>query len=160
MTYDICGLSQELIQRDISNNNNYFGTRAIPGEPPPSYVTINDIGQQTPYMTQNDIQNQIDMLPPINNNNAPTGVINTYLSYINDFYQRQIASIYKENSKYKNQTLEYDNQILSGNPAIKLNKFFVYDSSVNNTYTCEPSITGNDKFKYCGPSSYYSEFVP
>ena len=54
-----------------------------------------------------------------------------------------------------NQELVFDNNTLD----TKESTFFVYDDSNNDiSYECQPSVTGNSKFKSCGPPAYYTEF--
>ena len=87
---------------------------------------------------------------------APTGVIDQYLRAINGFYEKQMANMLGPRTHAVNQQLVFENNGLQ----TKESTFFVYDNEVNNEYECRPSITGNDKFKTCGPSAYYSEFKP
>ena len=85
---------------------------------------------------------------------APTGVIDQYLRAINGFYEKQIASMLGPRTHAVNDQLVFENDGLE----TKKSTFFVYENEPNNEFECQPSITGEDKFKYCGPSAYYSEF--
>lgn len=87
---------------------------------------------------------------------APTGVIDQYLRAINGFYEKQMANMLGPRTHAVNQQLVFENDGLQ----TKESTFFVYENDVNNEYECQPSITGNDKFKTCGPAAYYSEFKP
>ena len=111
-----------------------------------SYTTIQD-NKQRSYPSMQDFEMELKNLPPINSSdNVPTSVINTYLTAINGFYEKQFANMIGAQAHAVPQTLQFDNDGLSS----KTNTFFVYDGTKNNKYTCQPSITGNDKFKYCG----------
>jgi len=111
-----------------------------------SYTTMQD-NKQRLYPSMQDFEMELKNLPPLNKSgNVPTSVINTYLTAINGFYEKQFANMIGAQSHAVPQTLQFDNDGLSS----KTNTFFVYDGTKNNTYDCEPSITGNDKFKYCG----------
>jgi hypothetical protein len=87
---------------------------------------------------------------------APTGVIDQYLRAINGFYEKQMSNMLGPKTHAVNQQVVFENDGL----ATKESSFFVYDNEANNDYECQPSITGNDKFKNCGPSAYYSDFKP
>ena len=87
---------------------------------------------------------------------APTGVIDQYLHAINGFYEKQMSNMLGPRTHAVNQQVVFENDGLK----TKESTFFVYDNEPNNDYECQPSITGNDKFKTCGPSAYYSEFKP
>lgn len=88
--------------------------------------------------------------------NAPVGVINQYLNAINGFYERQISNMMGPKTHTPNNQLVFENDNLE----IKTPTFFKYETDPNNEYECQPSITGNDKFKDCGPTAYYTEFKP
>jgi predicted MPP superfamily phosphohydrolase len=89
--------------------------------------------------------------------------------FLEDYFQ-QFNNISFLNNNYE----IYDNYCFIGttlwskivNPTYEINDiysirtmkptFFTYDNtSNNNTYQCENSITGNSAFKYCGPAAYY-----
>ena len=74
----------------------------------------------------------------------------------NAFYEKQFNSLIGPRTHVVHETLQFDNDSLSTKPST----FFVYDASINTDFDCEPSVTNHDKFKYCGPSSYYTEFKP
>jgi hypothetical protein len=113
------------------------------------YTTMQDY-KQRPYPSRDDFEMELKNLPPLNSSgNVPVSVINTYLTAINGFYEKQLAGMIGPRTHAVPQTLQFDNDSLTTKPST----FFVYDASSNNTYDCEPSITGNDKFKYCGPPS-------
>ena len=87
---------------------------------------------------------------------APVGVINQYLSAINGFYEKQIRTMLGPQIHTVNKQPVFENDNLK----IKESTFFVYENDPNNTYECQESVTGNDKFKNCGPPAYYTEFKP
>ena len=97
---------------------------------------------------------RLQNVPP--GGNAPVGVINQYLNAINGFYERHIANMLGPKTHTLNNQLVFENDNLE----IKTPTFFKYETDPNNTYECQPSITGNDKFKDCGPTAYYTEFKP
>lgn len=88
--------------------------------------------------------------------NAPVGVINQYLNAINGFYERHISNMLGPKTHTPNNQLVFENDNLE----IKTPTFFKYETDPNNKYECQPSITGNDKFKDCGPTAYYTDFKP
>ena len=136
-------------QTDLQNlqNNNYFD---VDSNAP--YTTMQD-NIQRPYPSRQDFEMELKNLPQVNSNdNVPASVINTYLNSINSFYEKQLANINND----RNQSIQFDNHSSLTIPST----FFVYDNSINNNFDCEPSVTGHDKFKYCGPTSYYTEFNP
>ena len=97
---------------------------------------------------------RLQNVPP--GGNAPVGVINQYLNAINGFYERQISNMMGPKTHTPNNQLVFENDNLE----IKTPTFFKYETDPNNEYECQPSITGNDKFKDCGPTAYYSDFKP
>lgn len=97
---------------------------------------------------------RLQNVPP--GGNAPVGVINQYLNAINGFYERQISNMMGPKTHTPNNQLVFENDNLE----IKTPTFFKYETDPNNEYECQPSITGNDKFKDCGPTAYYTEFKP
>tara|TARA_B110001450_G_scaffold144653_1_gene135307 strand:- start:6148 stop:7806 length:1659 start_codon:yes stop_codon:yes gene_type:complete len=97
---------------------------------------------------------RLQNVPP--GGNAPVGVINQYLNAINGFYERQISNMMGPKTHTPNNQLVFENDNLE----IKTPTFFKYETDPNNKYECQPSITGNDKFKDCGPTAYYTEFKP
>ena len=126
------------------------------GSSDPSLVTF---GETTPFDSGpiSDLSAELRRLqnvPP--GGNAPVGVINQYLNAINGFYERHIANMLGPKTHTPNNQLVFENDNLE----IKTPTFFKYETDPNNTYECQPSITGNDKFKDCGPSAYYTEFRP
>lgn len=127
--------------------HNYMGV-----DPSASYTTAQD-NKQRLYPSRDDFEMELKNLPPIQDaSNVSINVINTYLTHINRFYEKQYANKDKAVPKI----LEFDNDGIS----IKSNTFFVYDGPNNNSYNCQESITGNNKFKYCGPPALYTEFKP
>jgi hypothetical protein len=97
---------------------------------------------------------RLQNVPP--GGNAPVGVINQYLNAINGFYERHIANMLGPKTHTPNNQLVFENDNLE----IKTPTFFKYETDPNNKYECQPSITGNDKFKDCGPTAYYTDFKP
>lgn len=97
---------------------------------------------------------RLQNVPP--GGNAPVGVINQYLNAINGFYERHISNMLGPKTHSANNQLVFENDNLE----IKTPTFFKYETDPNNEYECQPSITGNDKFKDCGPTAYYSDFKP
>jgi hypothetical protein len=131
--------------------HNYMGVDASA-----SYTTFQD-NKQRLYPSREDFEMELKNLPPIQDvSNVPVSVIKTYLTHINRFYEKQFANMTGPRTHTVPQTLQFDNNGIS----IKSNTFFVYDNSSNNSYDCQESITGNKKFKYCGPPALYTEFRP
>jgi hypothetical protein len=97
---------------------------------------------------------RLQNVPP--GGNAPVGVINQYLNAINGFYERHISNMLGPKTHTPNNQLVFENDNLE----IKTPTFFKYETDPNNKYECQPSITGNDKFKDCGPTAYYTDFKP
>lgn len=95
---------------------------------------------------------RLQNVPP--GGNAPVGVINQYLNTINGFYERHISNMLGPKTHSANNQLVFENDNLE----IKTPTFFKYETDPNNKYECQPSITGNDKFKDCGPTAYYTDF--
>lgn len=148
--------------KDMSFNNNDFSGNLF------SLGRENAFGvsEDANYSTQQDLQsnqygNIIDLSAEFRHlenvdigGTAPTGVIDQYLRAINGFYEKQMANMLGPKTHAINQQLVFENDGLE----TKESTFFVYENKPNNEYECQPSITGNDKFKDCGPSAYYSEF--
>ena len=95
---------------------------------------------------------RLQNVPP--GGNAPVSVINQYLNAINGFYERHISNMLGPKTHSANNQLVFENDNLE----IKTPTFFKYETDPNNKYECQPSITGNDKFKDCGPTAYYTDF--
>jgi len=126
------------------------------GSSDPSLVTF---GETTPFDSGpiSDLSAELRRLqnvPP--GGNAPVGVINQYLNAINGFYERHISNMLGPKTHSANNQLVFENDNLE----IKTPTFFKYETDPNNKYECQPSITGNDKFKDCGPTAYYTDFKP
>jgi len=129
-------------------NNNYFGvdTKA-------EYTTAQDNTQRM-YPGRQDLEMELknlEQIPP--GGNAPVSVINQYLTAINGFYERQMANMLGPRTHNMNQILDFDNNTLD----TKEKTFFVYETDPNNTYECQPGITGVADFSYCGPTAYYQD---
>ena len=138
-------------QTDLQNleNNNYFD---VDSNAP--YTTMQD-NIQRPYPSREDLEMEIRNLPQVSStDNVPASVINTYLNSINNFYEKQLANMVGPRTHAVPQTIEFDNHSSLTTPST----FFTYDGPNNDNFDCEPSVTGDDKFKYCGPTSYYTEF--
>jgi hypothetical protein len=139
------------------SNNDFFGTSGIPiargGLGDASY---NPYGTQTPsdlYPSNKDLELELRRLQTLpSSGNVPVNIISTYLNAINTFYEKQIQNLTSTRSSTFSQTPINDiYSIRTMKPT-----FFTYDNtSNNNTYQCENSITGNSAFKYCGPAAYY-----
>ena len=131
-------------------DNNFFGI-----SDGASYTTIQDTTQRL-YPNQQDLEMEsknLEKIPP--GGNAPTSIITSYLTAINSFYEKQLANMMGPTTHSFNQELVFDNNTLD----TKESTFFVYDDSNNDiSYECQPSVTGNSKFKSCGPPAYYTEF--
>ena len=93
---------------------------------------------------------RLETLP--SSGNVPVNVISTYLNAINTFFEKQIQNLTSTRSSTFSQTPINDiYSIRTMKPT-----FFTYDNtSNNNNYQCENSITGNPAFKNCGPAAYY-----
>lgn len=132
-------------------NNNFFDIG-----PGATYKTSQEV---TPinYGPSMDLEMELKNLPSVEQTgNAPVSVINQYLNAINGFYEKQLANIMGPKTHGFNQELEFDNNTLE----TKEKTFFVYEQDKNNEYECQPSITGNKKFEYCGPDANYTPFIP
>ncbi len=121
--------------------------------------TLTTVEQASPnnYGLSGELEMELRRLqnvPP--GGNAPVGVINQYLNAINGFYERHIANMLGPKTHTPNNQLVFENDNLE----IKTPTFFKYETNPNNEYECQPSITGNDKFKDCGPTAYYTDFKP
>ena len=145
-------LNQLDIQKDLTLeniDNNFFGVKEDA-----EYKTQQDL-QSNKYGDIIDLSAEFRHLENVDlGGTAPTGVIDQYLRAINSFYEKQMANMSGPRTHAVNQQLVFDNDGLE----TKESTFFVYENKPNNEYECQPSITGNDKFKTCGPSAYYSEF--
>tara|TARA_B110001450_G_scaffold252310_3_gene273873 strand:- start:19324 stop:20574 length:1251 start_codon:yes stop_codon:yes gene_type:complete len=120
-----------------------------------SYTTMQDTTQRL-YPNQQDLEMELknlEQIPP--GGNVPTSVINQYLRAINSFYEKQMDNMMGPKTHTVNQQLVFDNNTLD--MKTKSNTFFVYDNSYNNTYDCQPGITNDKNFKYCGPEAYYQD---
>ena len=121
-----------------------------------TYSTQQD-ATSTNYGPSMDLAMEFRNLEQVNpGGTAPTGVIDQYLRAINGFYEKQMSNMLGPRTHTINQQLIFENDGLE----TKKSTFFVYENNPNNEYECQPSITGNDKFKNCGPPAYYSEFKP
>lgn len=147
-------LNQLDIQKDLTLeniDNNFFGVKEDA-----EYKTQQDL-QSNKYGDIIDLSAEFRHLENVDlGGTAPTGVIDQYLRAINGFYEKQMANMLGPRTHAVNQQLVFENDGLE----TKQSTFFIYENKPNNEYECQPSITGNDKFKSCGPSAYYSEFKP
>lgn len=126
------------------------------GSSDPNLITLEQASSNN-YGPSGELEMELRRLqnvPP--GGNAPVGVINQYLNAINGFYERHIANMLGPKTHTLNNQLVFENDNLE----IKTPTFFKYETDPNNIYECQPSITGNDKFKDCGPTAYYTEFKP
>ena len=124
------------------------------GSSDPSLVTFEQSSSNN-YGPSAELEMELRRLqnvPP--GGNAPVGVINQYLNAINGFYERHISNMLGPKTHSANNQLVFENDNLE----IKTPTFFKYETDPNNKYECQPSITGNDKFKDCGPTAYYTDF--
>jgi len=142
------------LSMDFTVSGEYYGDYF--GVSDPSLVTF---GETTPFDSGpiSDLSaefRRLQNVPP--GGNAPVGVINQYLNAINGFYERHISNMLGPKTHSANNQLVFENDNLE----IKTPTFFKYETDPNNKYECQPSITGNDKFKDCGPTAYYTEFKP
>ncbi len=120
-----------------------------------SYTTIQDTNQRL-YPNQQDLEMELKNLEQIQpGGTAPISVINQYLRAINSFYEKQMDNMLGPKTYTVNQQLVFDDNTLD--MKTKSNTFFVYDNSYNNTYDCQPGITNDKNFKYCGPEAYYQD---
>ena len=137
--------------KSTTGRNNFFGVKEDA-----EYKTQQD-AQGNKYSDIIDLSAEFRHLQNVKmGENVSTGVIDQYLRAINGFYEKQMANMLGPRTQAVNQQLVFENDSLQ----TKESTFFVYDNEVNNEYECQPSITGNDKFKTCGPAAYYSEFKP
>ena len=137
--------SNNPLYRDIYSENNLFNVA-----PDASYNAYGS-SVQSYYPNNKDLEMELKRLETIpSGGNAPVSVINTYLNAINNFYQKQVQNLTGPRDHVFDQQLVFDNNTLE----TKTPTFFTYENDENNTYECEDSITGNSKFKYCGPAAY------
>ena len=154
-TQDLRFTSQQ--QKDILDdltveniNDNFFGVDD------PVVKTQQDAAGNK-YADTMDLSAEFRHLESVNvGGTAPTGVIDQYLRAINSFYEKQMAAMLGPRTHAVNDQLVFENDGLD----TKKSTFFVYETEPNNEYECQPSITGNDKFKNCGPPAYYTDFKP
>jgi hypothetical protein len=141
-----------LIESDIfdsSDNIDYFGP-----DSKADYTSEKD-GSQRFYPNKQDLEMELLRLEKLTpGGNAPVGVINSYLSAINSFYEKQIKNLMGPKTHSFNQELDFNETTQETTKPT----FFVYEHEPNNEYDCQESITGNPKFQDCGPSASYSEF--
>jgi hypothetical protein len=134
---------------DSSDNIDYFGTH-----PDADYTTMQD-GSQRFYPNKQDLEMELLRLEKLTpGGNAPVGVINSYLSAINSFYEKQIKNLIGPKTHSFNQEMDFNEATQETTKPT----FFVYEHEPNNEYECQESITGNPKFQDCGPNASYSEF--
>ena len=150
-------ISSSFTEADLAelDNNDYFGTAGRPislgGLGEASYNALGSMMNNT-FPNNNDLEMELKRLETIPaSGNAPVSVINTYLNSINSFYEKQIKNLTGPREHTFNQQLVFDNNTLK----TKESTFFTYNKDENNVYTCQDSITGDPKFKYCGPQAYY-----
>lgn len=155
-----CSGNIQIMNRDPSFNEeifnpnddiNYFGADINA-----QYQTQSDLtpsNNRSPQQLEEDLK-YLEQVKP--GGTAPVGVINQYLSAINGFYEKQIRTMLGPQIHTVNKQPVFENDNLK----IKESTFFVYENDPNNTYECQESVTGNDKFKNCGPPAYYTEFKP
>jgi hypothetical protein len=139
---------------EIFNPNddiNYFGADINAQYKTQSELTPSN--NRSPQQLEEDLK-YLEQVKP--GGTAPVGVINQYLSAINGFYEKQIRTMLGPQIHTVNKQPVFENDNLK----IKESTFFVYENDPNNTYECQESVTGNDKFKNCGPPPYYTEFKP
>ena len=139
---------QQNIQSNIQDDINYFGV---------SDETIKTVSEITPnnYGPSMDLAMELAYLENIQpGGTAPVGVINQYLNAINGFYENQIQNLIGPRTHAINDQIVFDNNTLE----TKQNTFLTYENDPNNSYECAESVTNNEKFKYCGPTPYYSDF--
>ena len=135
-------------KKSTTGRKNFFGVSEDA-----SYSTQNNISLG--YGPSMDLAAEFRHLESVNvGGTAPTGVIDQYLRAINGFYEKQMSNMLGPRTHAVNQQVVFENDGLK----TKESTFFVYDNEPNIDISCQPSITGNDKFKTCGPSAYYSEF--
>ena len=148
---NMTGVAKEKFNPD--DDINYFGVDD------PKITTVED-STQRPYPNEQDLEMELKNLEQIQpGGTAPVSVINQYLTAINGFYEKQMANMMGPKTHAKNDQLVFENDTLD----TKSSTFFVYETDPNNEYECQPSVTNiynaeNDKFKYCGPEAYYTEF--
>ena len=139
---------QQDIQSDILSGVNYFGV---------SDETIKTASEITPnnYGPSMDLAMELANLENIQpGGTAPVSVINQYLNAINGFYEKPIQNLIGPRTHSINDQIVFDNNTLD----TKTNTFLTYENEPNNTYECTNSITNDNKFEYCGPTPYYSDF--
>ena len=139
---------QQNIQSNIQDGINYFGV---------SDETIKTASELTSnnYGPSMDLAMELAYLENVQpGGTAPVSVINQYLNAINGFYENQIQNLIGPRTHAINDQIVFDNNTLE----TKQNTFLTYENDPNNSYECAESVTNNEKFKYCGPTPYYSDF--
>ncbi len=139
---------QQSIQSNIQDGINYFGV---------SDETIKTASELTSnnYGPSMDLAMELAYLENVQpGGTAPVSVINQYLNAINGFYENQIQNLIGPRTHAINDQIVFDNNTLE----TKQNTFLTYENDPNNSYECAESVTNNEKFKYCGPTPYYSDF--
>jgi hypothetical protein len=152
--YDNSGSFSEADLAELSNND-FFGTAGRPialgGLGEASYNALGSM-MNNGFPNNTDLEMELKRLETIPaSGNAPVSIISTYLNSINSFYEKQIKNLTGPREHTFNQELIFDNNTLK----TKESTFFTYNKDENNVYTCQDSITGDPKFKYCGPQAYY-----
>jgi hypothetical protein len=138
---------EQNIQSDILDNINYFDV---------SDTNIKTASELTPnnYGPKNDLEMELANLQSVQpGGTAPVSVINQYLNAINGFYENQIQNLIGPRTHAINDQIVFDNNTLE----TKTNTFLTYENDANNSYQCNDSVTQDNKFKYCGPTPYYSD---
>lgn len=134
---------------DSSDNIDYFGP-----DSKAEYTSMKD-GSQRFYPNKQDFKMELLRLEGVTpDGNAPVSVINSYLSAINSFYEKQIKNLMGPKTHSFNQEMDFNETTQETTKP----SFFVYKHEPNNEYECQESITGNPKFQDCGPNASYSEF--
>lgn len=136
-------------QKKLFEENNYFGV-----DREAKYTTMQD-NTQRQYLSRQDLDMELKAIESATkdtNNNSYT-VTNQYLQAINRFYDKQMHNMIGPKTHAVNKNIQFDN----GDENLNRNTFFVYNSSSNNEYECQDSVTNSKDFKYCGPPAYYDE---
>lgn len=146
-------LGQDICMNDLKqqyNRDNFFDV-----VPDASYSTMQD-NKQVPYPNYNDFEMELLNLNSANkfnidvaNKNNNKNIVNSYLNYINSFYNNLVSNINFSGDSPANQNLKMiNNELIISHP---LNN---YSHGTINNLECTDSIIGNKDFSYCGPSPY------
>ena len=141
--FDICNQDSLFNQPNQDTDTGYFGVDD-------KYIkTIADYSSYT-----DPIDRDMENLPRIDNQTTmvPVSVINQYLSFINNFYNRQINNMMGPETHAQKDKIKFNNNQLDNIQ----DRYFTYSNNLTDTsYQTIKSITGDNSFNYTGPEPYF-----